>query len=298
MTIEELRKKKDELGLTSEMISERSGVPLSTVQKIFAGVTNRPRIETRLRIERVFLKESADRYCFNDIDIDSSYVRESNLAELYGNVEKADAAIEMHSMQHIFMPPGNYTIDDYYRESVDKRMELINGYLYDLSAPTSKHQIVVSLIGKVLLDYAEGHDFRCMPYQSPVDVRLNRDNKTMLQPDLFVICENDAVDNGRYIEGAPDLVIEVLSPSTLSRDLTVKRDAYFRTGVREYWVIDPDNNIIDVFDFENFTMFERYTFDDIVPIGISGGELKIDFPRIRAIIEKRQSAASADKEAE
>ena len=110
----------------------------------------------------------------------------------------------------------------------------------------------------------------------------------LLQPDLFVICQNDAVDNGKYIEGAPDFVIEVLSPSTAVRDMKDKLNAYFEAGVREYWVIDPDMFIIDVFSYENAEMFKRYTFEDQVPVGISGGGLSIDFRPIRAIIEKRQ----------
>ena len=148
--------------------------------------------------------------------------------------------------------------------------------------------MATSLIMKELLDYAERHDFECIPYQSPLDVRLSRDNRTMLQPDLFVICQNDAVDNGKYIEGAPDFVIEVLSPSTAVRDMKDKLNAYFEAGVREYWVIDPDMFIIDVFSYENAEMFKRYTFEDQVPVGISGGGLSIDFRPIRAIIEKRQ----------
>ena len=288
MNIEEMKRYKYELGLTSEMIAERSGVPLSTVQKIFAGITTNPRLETRLRIERVLLKENADRYFYSTDDSGASVVRESNLAKLYGKVETANNLLEVQNERKKGENTGPYTIEDYIRVSADKRVELINGYLYDLASPTSRHQMVTSLIMKVLLDYAEKHGFECMPYQSPLDVRLNRDNRTMLQPDLFMICQNDAVDNGRYIEGAPDFVIEVLSPSTAVRDMKDKLNAYFDAGVREYWVIDPDVFIIDVFSYENAEMFKRYTFEDSVTVGISGGGLSIDFSPIRAIIEKRQ----------
>ena len=86
VNIDEMKRYKYELGLTSEMIAERSGVPLSTVQKIFAGITTNPRLETRLRIERVLLKENADRYFYSTDDSGASVVRESNLAKLYGKV--------------------------------------------------------------------------------------------------------------------------------------------------------------------------------------------------------------------
>ena len=288
MNIEEMKRRKYELGLTSEMIAERSGVPLSTVQKIFAGITTNPRLETRLKIERVLLKESADRYFYSTDDSGASVVRESNLAKLYGKVETVNNQLEVQNVNMTGDKTGPYTIEDYIRVSADRRVELINGYLYDLASPTSRHQIVISLIMKVLLDYAEKHVFECMPYQSPLDVRLNRDDRTMLQPDLFMICQNDAVDNGRYIEGAPDFVIEVLSPSTAVRDMKDKLHEYFKAGVREYWVIDPDMFIIDVFSYENAEMFKRYSFEDSVPVGISGGGLSIDFRPIRTIIEKRQ----------
>jgi Uma2 family endonuclease len=288
VNIEEMKRRKYELGLTSEMIAERSGVPLSTVQKIFAGITTNPRLETRLKIERVLLKESADRYFYSTDDSGASVVRESNLAKLYGKVETINNLLEVQNDSKAGEKAGPYTIEDYIRASADRRVELINGYLYDLASPTSRHQIVVSLIMKSLLDHSERNGYECMPYQSPLNVRLNRDNKTMLQPDLFVICKNDAVDNGRYIEGAPDFVIEVLSPSTAVRDMKDKLNAYFEAGVREYWVIDPDMFIIDVFSYENAEMFKRYTFEDQVPVGISGGGLSIDFRPIRAIIEKRQ----------
>ena len=288
MNIEEMKRYKYELGLTSEMIAERSKVPLSTVQKIFAGITSNPRLETRLKIERVLLKEKADRYFYSTDDSGASVVREKNLAKLYGKVETVNNLLEVQNDRKTGDKAGPYTIEDYIRVSADKRVELINGYIYDLASPTSRHQSVVSLIMWDLLDYAKKHDFECMPYQSPLDVRLNRDDRTMLQPDLFMICQNDAVDNGRYIEGAPDFVIEVLSPSTAVRDMKDKLHEYFKAGVREYWVIDPDMFIIDVFSYENAEMFKRYSFENSVPVGISGGGLSIDFRPIRAIIEKRQ----------
>ena len=95
MNIEEMKRYKYELGLTSEMIAERSGVPLSTVQKIFAGITTNPRLETRLRIERVLLKENADRYFYSTDDSGTSVVRESNLAKLYGKVETVNNQLEV-----------------------------------------------------------------------------------------------------------------------------------------------------------------------------------------------------------
>ena len=173
-------------------------------------------------------------------DIIGLEVYDADSGKLYGKVETVNNQLEVQEIHSTGDKAGPYTVEDYIRVSADRRVELINGYLYDLASPTSRHQMATSLIMKELLDYAERHDFECMPYQSPLDVRLNRDNRTMLQPDLFVICQNDAVDNGKYIEGAPDFVIEVLSPSTAVRDMKDKLNAYFEAGVREYWVIDPD----------------------------------------------------------
>lgn len=200
MTIEEMKRLKAERGYTNEIIAQRSGVPLSTVQKIFAGTTQAPRYSTLLALEQVF-------------DNLSTYIYE---APVPYKVKK----------------PGNYTVEDYYHIPDERRVELIDGVIYDMGAPTTAHQILQAELAARLRDYIRSHGGRCIAMVSPVDVRLDRDNKTMVQPDVFVICDqNQFVDN--HIDGVPDFVIEILSPSSKKKDAFIKAKKYLDAGVRE-----------------------------------------------------------------
>ena len=114
-------------------------------------------------------------------------------------------------------------------------------------------------------------------YLSPCDVRLDKDNYTMVQPDLLVICKEYDPDAIRY-EGAPDLTVEILSPSSRSKDMILKLYKYKNAGVREYWVVDPKNQVVIVHRLEDDDYKpEIYGFDATIPIGISGGKCSIDF---------------------
>lgn len=291
MLLGEMKRLKKELGLTLEDIAERSGVPLSTVQKIFAGVTTRPRAETMNMLERVFLMARADHYYHSDYDKDALYVRESSLLDLYDAVSAKSEEIRLGNIEvepERFDPDRrDYTIEDYIRYSAEMNLELIDGRLYDMATPTWKHQLIAGLIYTELMNFAELHDFECMPYISPLDVRLDRDERTMVEPDVFVVCGDGGDGNLRYIEGAPDFIIEILSPSTAGKDATVKLTKYLKSGVREYWMVDPDNEEVMAFDFEHGRIFNRYSFNETVPVGISGGELSIDFARINKIISMK-----------
>ena len=115
---------------------------------------------------------------------------------------------------------------------------------------------------------------------SPCDVQLDKDNRTMLQPDLFIICGEVDLD-APHICGAPDLTVEVLSPSTLSRDLILKLRKYQKAGVKEYWIIDPEYRVVMVYDLsQEPAVMESYDFDSVIPIRLSGGSCKIDFSEI------------------
>lgn len=288
MKIDEMNSLRKELGLTYEMIAERADMPVSTVQKVLGGITKNPRRKTLISIEQVLKKERADRYFYSDLDADVPSVREDNLAELYADYGVLAGGKPVPALLDKSDEQGKYTIEDYYRLSAERRIELINGYVYDLSAPSFEHQMIVTYLGSVLWNHAEKDNFRCMPVVSPVDVRLHRDDSTMMQPDVLAVCEgnNNAEVRGKYVYGAPDFVIEVISPSTRARDLSLKLAEYKRAGVREYWIVDPDTYKVTVHIFDGPGDMAEYTFDDQIPVSISGGELRIDFSRIKNIIEK------------
>ena len=118
-----------------------------------------------------------------------------------------------------------------------------------------------------------------MALVSPLDVQLNCDDRTMLQPDILVVCDRGKVIR-KGIYGAPDLVMEILSPSSRSRDMVLKLNKYQDAGVKEYWVIDPDRRRIMVYDLGNDADLFIYDFEDVVPVGLFDGKCTIDFRKI------------------
>lgn len=247
MTVSEMRKRKKELGYTNEKVSELSGVPLGTVQKIFAGVTDSPRHDTLQALEKIFVKEW-------------NMLRESVTA-------------------YRVKRQGEYTLEDYYALPDERRIELIDGVIYDMSAPIPIHQLIGSEIRERLNSYIKGKNGSCIPFVAPIDVQLDCDDKTMLQPDILVVCDRSKVVK-RGIYGAPDFVVEILSPSTRKKDLTVKLGKYVNAGVSEYWVVDPDQKKVAVYDFAHEELPAVYGFDSKVPVGIFDGECEIDFAEI------------------
>ncbi|MCL2064187.1 MAG: Uma2 family endonuclease [Candidatus Cloacimonetes bacterium] len=147
-----------------------------------------------------------------------------------------------------------YTIDDYISWDDEVRYELINGVAYALSSPNHKHQRITRRLSTVLDTFLKGKP--CELFFAPSDVKL--DEHTVIQPDLFVVCDKTKLD-GQFTNGAPDFVIEILSPETARKDLLVKHNKYLEAKVREYWIIDPEGETIDVFhlDNENFVNTEH-----------------------------------------
>ena len=121
-----------------------------------------------------------------------------------------------------------------------------------------------------------------MPFFSPTDVQIDCDEFTIVQPDVFVVCNRDNITRKR-IFGAPDLVIEVLSHSTRKKDTITKLEKYCEAGVREYWTVDPDKERIIIYHFEDEDDYipKIYTFDDKVPVLIFGSQCLIDFKEIK-----------------
>ena len=147
-----------------------------------------------------------------------------------------------------------------------------------MDAPTIVHQEIIGELCYYMRDYVKKNEGECRVILSPIDVCLNKDNKTMLQPDLVVICDKELTD-GRRINGAPDFVAEVVSPSSRKRDYMIKLNKYWKAGVREYWIIDPEKKDISTYWLQGSdTEFEvmHYDFEDKVPMRIWAGA-EIDF---------------------
>ena len=263
MTIEEMRQRKRELGLTNQMIAERSGIPLSTVQKVFAGATSSPRRETIEALERVLGQDKS---------------------AVYGDPVTSDRMVcETSAAYNVSAVDGNssdtenrlYTLEDYLRLPDDQRVELIDGVFYDMAAPTTIHQSIAGFLHKKFLDFVMANKGPCFPFISPVDVQLDCDDKTVVQPDVLVVCDRTKYKNGRVF-GAPDLVIEVLSPSTRRKDMQLKMYKYAGAGVREYWMVDPEKKLVVQYDLEHLGIPAIYNFQSVIPVLIWDGACTID----------------------
>ena len=269
MTREEMKHLKDELGLTSEMIAAASGVPLSTVQKIMSGNTKAPRRNTMKAIEDALRREAALQR------------RESEAhCGMTGMVRETAPAYNTSSRKR------RYTIEDYYALPDERRVELIDGQFYDMAAPAVIHQKILGELYLLFRECADAHAGTCEVFLSPCDVRLDKDNYTMVQPDLLLLCRQYDL-GARAIEGAPDLAVEILSPSTRAKDMLLKLYKYQNAGVREYWIVDPDAETVLVYDFRDDNLYpDKYDFDSIIPIQISDGECSIDFSRVQRALRR------------
>ena len=263
MTIEQMRERKKELGYTNEQLSQLSGVPIGTLQKVLGGATRSPRYDTLQCIEAVLWPE--------------------------GEAQQTPALKEETSYRakgdDVWDRQGTYTLDDYYALPDEKRVELIDGVFYDMGAPSGVHQELIGLLHLIFAGYVRSKKGTCKVFLSPFDVQLDCDNRTMVEPDLLVICEEYDI-RAKNIDGAPDLTLEILSPSTRSKDMLLKLHKYANAGVREYWIVDPEQKTVLVYDLEHENYYpDKYSFEDRIPIMISGGECSIDFSRIMRRIE-------------
>lgn len=138
-------------------------------------------------------------------------------------------------------------------ESSDQRYELIDGEVYLLASPRFNHQVAVNEIAWHFYNYFKGKP--CQPLTSPFDVRLFgyatkfEEDPNVVQPDVMVICDRDKVTEDNKYEGVPSLIVEVLSPSTKSKDMVTKLNLYMKSGVREYWMVDLENKNITQYTF-------------------------------------------------
>ena len=165
----------------------------------------------------------------------------------------------------------HYTYADYLTWDDDRRWELIDGVAYLMSAPTWEHQrISGELYGQLWLFLKKTP---CRVFHAPFDVRLNADQEDdmVVQPDLLVICDHSKLI-GTGCVGAPDMVIEILPPSTAACDRLVKFNKYLQSGVREYWIVDSDTKTVSAHVLENGKYItSAYGEADAPPVHILDG---------------------------
>ncbi len=276
MTIEQMNQYRKRKGYTTAMISKQSGIPVGTLQKIFCGQTQNPRLATRRALENALaeLDRQSAPNGWGEITYDKPVdhkVMERKLQEasLYGAPDQAARFLGPHS------------IKDYLALPDSERFELIDGEFYAMAAPSVRHQELAALIWQAFSTRIRRKKEKCRAFIAPIDVQLDEDEWTMVQPDIVVVCKPEEKLTPERIVGAPDLIVEILSPATAKRDQTVKYRKYEQAGVREYWLVDPDKERILVYQMKEDRIDTAiYSFRDRIPVGIYDGKCSIDFAAI------------------
>ena len=162
-----------------------------------------------------------------------------------------------------------YTIEDIYALPEGQRAELIDGKIYYMAPPNTKHQTLVMDLSYQIKDYIKRNNGECDVFPAPFAVFLNENDKNYVEPDISVICDKDRITE-KGCQGAPDWILEIVSSSSRKMDYYTKLFKYRTAKVREYWVVDSDKNTVTVYDFEKDNM-EEYSFGEDVPVGIYEG---------------------------
>lgn len=181
---------------------------------------------------------------------------------------------------------GLYSYADYLSWQLEERVELIKGRIFKMSpAPSRQHQRIATQLTGQILPYLQGKP--CQMYFAPFDVRLldsqkstkDEDIYTVVQPDICTICDLSKLDD-RGCLGAPDWIIEILSPGNNKKELDNKFRLYEENGVREYWLVFPSDQTVAVFDLEDgeYKFRKIYASDDAIPVGI--------FPEFSIVLQR------------
>ena len=172
-----------------------------------------------------------------------------------------------------------YMIDDIYTLPDGERAELIDGQIYYMAPPGTKHQRLVHFFDREIGNYIQQKHGECEVFPAPFAVFLNENNSSnYVEPDVSVICDkNKITDKGCY--GAPDWIIEVVSPNSRRMDYYIKLFKYRTAGVKEYWIVDYEKNVVTVYDFQN-NDGNDYTFSEKILVGVYS-DLTIDLSMIK-----------------
>jgi len=184
------------------------------------------------------------------------------------DIEESSVSESAQIVSYTNKDDQRYTYTDYSKWDDDQRWELVDGVPYMMSAPSRWHQEISSNLHGILYNLLKGKP--CTVYSAPFDVRLNADthDNTVVQPDILVICDSEKLDDAGC-KGAPDFIIEILSPSTSGRDRFLKFDLYRQAGVREYWIVEIDAKKVSAHILSNADYITRiYSETDTAPISV------------------------------
>lgn len=254
MTADDLKKKKEEAGMTTAALSKLSGVPVGTINKILNGETKSPRYDTLSALEQA---------------LDS--------------VRKPSKEVRESGAHYCTEEPDMHTTADYRNLPYDVRAERMDGELICPGRPTTGHQMLISQLILQLGRFIEETGKNDLVLSSPFRIYPDGDEKTVLQPDISVVCHRERLGRDGLM-GAPDLIMEITSSVTRKRDLGRKMCRYLEAGVREYWVLDSKTRNVLVYCFEQDELPAVYSFEDEIPVSIWEGKLRICLQKAAVVL--------------
>ena len=163
-----------------------------------------------------------------------------------------------------------YTSEDYWNLPEGQRAELIDGKLYAMAPPNTLHQELVMAVSATIHNHIKSKKGNCKVYPSPFAVNLNANDKIWVEPDISVICDMSKLDD-KGCKGAPDWIIEIVSPGSTRMDYYVKLFKYRTAGVREYWIVNPMKKIVQTYTFDGIEDSDVHFFDDEIDVNIFDG---------------------------
>ncbi|MBD5518346.1 MAG: Uma2 family endonuclease [Lachnospiraceae bacterium] len=161
----------------------------------------------------------------------------------------------------------SYTVADIEALPEGQRAELIDGEMFMMASPTLTHQELLVRISANIWNYISGHKGECRVLPAPFAVYIKNDDRHYVEPDISVICDEKKLDE-KGCHGAPDWVIEIVSPTSGQMDYVRKFALYQTAGVREYWIVDPQQETVTVYDLEHGGEAVEYSFSERIKVGI------------------------------
>ena len=178
--------------------------------------------------------------------------------------------------------PETITLEQYEALPAEKRVEVFDGIIYDMASPSQIHQSISMQLSTVINNYILRKKGPCSVFSAPFDVKLADYPLTIVQPDIMIVCDKDKLDEKRC-NGAPDFIIEIVSPGNPSDDYIRKTYYYKNYDVREYWIVDPKRRMVTVNYFERDLLNIQYSFESTIKVNIYD-DLLINFSDIANLL--------------
>ena len=252
--------------MTQKELEEKSGIHQADISKFENGEGN-PSVKTMERLAKGMGME---------LDISRGYFVQRHIVD-----------VPMYAAAVPYLSPekcqGEFVVKDLEGLPEDMRVELIDGVIYAMATPTVPHQEIISQIFYQVMKFINENHGSSRPFVSPISLFCD-DERFYLEPDMVVVCNPDIIKKDG-LHGAPDFVLEVISPSNTKRDLYDKLAIYHNIGVREYWVINPMKKYMIKYNLEQENPPELHFFNDTVSFDIYDGQLTIDLKEIDKIID-------------